>query len=64
MWYALKITSKNSNSNRTIKIRTSNLENLQVDIKFDNDKEKINNCFTDDSELLWRSQVLKIIRGI
>jgi hypothetical protein len=76
MPYDLKIVSRNSNENTTIKIKTENLESLHLDIKFTDDKEKINdclindneekiyNCSINDSELLWRSEVLKIIRGI
>lgn len=73
----LKIASRNSNENITIEIKTEKLESLYVNIEFtndrekinnclinDNDKEKMNNCLINDSELLWRSQVLKIIRGI
>lgn len=60
----LIVASRNNDENTTIEIKTENLERLYVNIKFTNDKEKTNNCLINDSELLWRSQVLKIIRGI
>jgi hypothetical protein len=64
MSYALKIASRNSEPNTTVEIKLSNLKTLSVNIEFTNDRDKINKCLTSDSELLWRSQLLKIIRGI
>lgn len=64
MLCVLIVASSNSNENTTMEIKTENLESLYVNIKFTNYKEKTNNHLINDSELLWRSQVLKIIRGI
>lgn len=64
MLCAFKIVSRNNNENTTIEIKTEKLESLYADMKFTNDKEKMNNYLINDSWLLWRSEVLKIIRCI
>lgn len=70
MLCALTIVTRNTNSMTTIEIKSLDSETLQADIKVSNSKEKsngkekTNNCLIEDPELLWRSEVLKIIRGI
>lgn len=64
MLYDLKVVSRNTNLNTKIEIKSNNMKTLNICIKYDDIKERKESYLIDNSEILWRNEVLKIIRNM